>query len=565
MTKKYIFLIFTALNLSACGSDSSPSSDTYQDNSSLTVSQSIQAKSILLEWNKIDGIKHYKLIRYRPSAHGLISEVIEPSITGTSYKLKIDLVDFDAAASDYELLACKNNDYCLVQSPQFQLKNLEQTVIQVKTNLKHSESSNVRFGDALTWKNDHLIVNSGEESNHIVGIYTAQENGNYNYDEEIANRTSYNTEARKSTNSLVAIGNTFEDMMLATSTYSASDENKALVIFGKTNSYYNNGHLEHWFENYSDSSGSITDSYGQALASSGDNGGIIVMGHKNKNMAGEVSLFLNKDLNFPAAPESGIKTVRHPSELKLKRPDDLAIDAKFGASVAIAKDNVIVVGSPMDSLRKDTGSEVKHGGTVYVYRLNPYPNHYTDIWCLETVLKMPIPIENSGFGSSVTINKDANLILVGAPGVDKVFSYKYDSQKGFWSNVDSIDPVKAFKGQNFGSDIALSDNGYLAVSAPQAPWRGFGFHHSPDTLEIGGDTDGAVYVYHLTNYGERDYAWEGIFTGDSVSGVNEEFGKSMMFKPGADELAIGAPGHPSDPLLDWSDNSWKDAGAVYIF
>lgn len=57
----------------------------------------------------------------------------------------------------------------------------------------------------------------------------------------------------------------------------------------------------------------------------------------------------------------------------------------------------------------------------------------------------------------------------------------------------------------------------------------------------------------------------GVFTGDSVSGVNEEFGKSMMFKPGADELAIGAPGHPSDPLLDWSDNSWKDAGAVYIF
>ncbi|MEZ9394128.1 hypothetical protein AB4222_19705 [Vibrio splendidus] len=105
MTKKYIFLIFTALNLSACGSDSSPSSDTHQDNSSLTVSQSIQAKSILLEWNEIEGIKHYKLIRYRPSAHGLISEVIEPSITGTSYKLKIDLVDFDAAASDYELLA----------------------------------------------------------------------------------------------------------------------------------------------------------------------------------------------------------------------------------------------------------------------------------------------------------------------------------------------------------------------------------------------------------------------------------------------------------------------------
>ncbi|MDN2666638.1 hypothetical protein OW495_07920 [Vibrio sp. 14N.309.X.WAT.E.F5] len=555
MTKKYIFLIFTALNLSACGSDSSPSSDTHQDNSSLTVSQSIQAKSILLEWNKIEGIKHYKLIRYRPSTQGLTSEVVEPSITGTSYNLKIDLVDFDATSSDYELLACKDNDYCLVQSPQFQLKNLEQTVIRVKTYLDHSEWNNVRFGEALTWQNDHLIINSGKDTTRVVDIYTKQKSGNYGYDEYIANSTSYNTDGQKTTNSLVGIGNTLEDMMLATSTCSTKKE--ALIHINKMH-HDNNGRPKLSLKNYSDSSG-------QALASSGENGGIIIMGDPEKNDAGEVSFFINKDLNFPAAPESGIKTLRHPSELKLKRPDDLAVDTRFGASVAIAKDNVLVVGAPMDSMRKGTGSEVQHGGAVYVYRLNPSPNEYNDIWHLETVLELPIPTENSGYGSSVTISKDANLILVGAPGIDKVLSYRYDSQKGFWSNVDSIDPVKAFKGQKFGSDIALSDNGYLAVSAPQAPWRGFGFHHSPDTLEIGGDSDGAVYVYHLTSYGDRDYAWEGVFTGDSISGVNEEFGKSMMFKPGTDELAIGAPGHPSDPLLGWSDNSWKDAGAVYIF
>ncbi|MEZ8582279.1 hypothetical protein [Vibrio splendidus] len=555
MTKKYIFLIFTALNLSACGSGSSPSSDTHQDNSSLTVSQSIQAKSILLEWNKIEGIKHYKLIRYRPSTQGLISEVVEPSITGTSYKLKIDLVDFGAASSDYELLACKDNDYCLVQSPQFQLKNLEQTVIRVKTYLDHSEWNNVRFGEALTWQNDHLIVNSGKDTTRVVDIYTKQKSGNYGYDEYITNSTSYNTDGQKTTNSLVGIGNTFEDMMLATSTCSTKKE--ALVHIKKMH-HDNNGRPKLSLKNYSDSSG-------QALASSGENGGIIIMGDPGKNDAGEVSFFINKDLKFPAASESGIKILRHPSELELKRPDDLAIDAKFGASVAIAEDNVLVIGSPMDSLRKGTGSEVQHGGAVYVYRLNLNPNNYSDIWQLEAVLKLPIPTENSGYGSSVTISKDANLILVGAPGIDQVLSYRYDSQKGFWSNVDTIDPVKAFKGQKFGTGISLSDNGYLAVSAPLAPWRGFGFHHSSDTLEVGGDPDGAVYIYHLTSYGDRDYAWEGVFTGDSVSGVKEEFGKSMMFKPGTDELAIGAPGHPSDPLLDWSDNSWEDAGAVYIF
>ncbi|MCW1891496.1 hypothetical protein OK016_29240 [Vibrio chagasii] len=51
-------------------------------------------------------------------------------------------------------------------------------------------------------------------------------------------------------------------------------------------------------------------------------------------------------------------------------------------------------------------------------------------------------------------------------------------------------------------------------------------------------TDGAVYIYHLTSYGDRDYAWEGVFTGDSVQWCKEEFGKSMMFKPGTDGSAL---------------------------
>lgn len=88
---------------------------------------------------------------------------------------------------------------------------------------------------------------------------------------------------------------------------------------------------------------------------------------------------------------------------------------------------------------------------------------------------------------------------------------------------------------------------------------------SADTLERGGDLDGAVYIYRLNDYGNRNYAWEGAITGDSVSGVNEEFGASLKFKPGTNTLAVGAPGHPSDPTLDWSDRSWPNAGAVYIY
>ncbi len=164
---------------------------------------------------------------------------------------------------------------------------------------------------------------------------------------------------------------------------------------------------------------------------------MIMMGHPTKNTSGEVSYYFFKDLSFPAAPEQYMKSISSPGEFTLNRPNDLAADAKFGASVAIAKDEVLVVGAPMDSLLKGTASEIKHGGAVYVYRKALAPRNYNEIWQLETVLTLPdgYSKENSGFGSSVVINKAANLVLVGAPGIDRVLTYKYDEQRAFGARL----------------------------------------------------------------------------------------------------------------------------------
>jgi len=575
MTKKLLLPLCIAVGLSACGSgggsDVSSTPAAQEKGKFVTVTPAVQkGGAIALSWNQVSGADHYKLLRYRQTSQRLTDEVVATHVTGTSLNLVLDLVDMDAATADYELLACDSSDYCFTKSAKFRLENLEQAIGKVKTNLNRYDSDRVRFGSAVAWQQDYLVTNTTDDSNGIVQLYSAQGDGQYQVDESLLRKSYLRTADRHATraNSIVTAGSSFDDFFLAAATLpSEQGKDEAFVYMAKTMDTMNNGNPERWLQGHTAPRGPVSDSYGAALASSGEDGGMIMMGHPTKNTSGEVSYYFFKDLSFPAAPEQYMKSISSPGEFKVNRPNDLAADAKFGASVAIAKDEVLVVGAPMDSLLKGSASEIKHGGAVYVYRKALKPSSPNEIWQLETVLTLSdgYSKENSGFGSSVVINKAANLVLVGAPGIDRVLTYKYDEQRGFWSEIDAITPVKASAGQKFGSQLALSDKGFLAVSAPSAPWRGFGFHTSADTLERGGDLDGAVYIYRLNDYGNRNYAWEGAITGDSVSGVNEEFGASLKFKPGTNTLAVGAPGHPSDPTLDWSDRSWPNAGAVYIY
>ncbi|ELR63591.1 hypothetical protein C942_03608 [Photobacterium marinum] len=574
MTKKLLLPLCIAVGLSACGGggSSTSSSPAVQDKGNyLAVTPTIkQGVGVTLDWNQVRGADYYKLLRYRGTSLRLTSEEVASHLTGTSMKLDLDLVDMDAATADYELLACDRSNYCFVQSAKFRLKNLEQTVGRVKTHISRYDSDNVRFGKAVAWQQDYLVINTVDDSKGIAEIYSAQADGQYQVDKSLWQKTYLRTADAHTTraNQIVTAGRSFDDFFLAAATEpTESGKTEAFVHMAKAMDIQNNGQTERWLQGHTAPRGPVADSYGAALASSGEDGGMIVMGHPTKNTSGEVSFYNFKALHFPAAPDNAMKTIPAPSQFTIKRPDGLAVDAQFGASVAIAKDEVMVIGAPMDSLLKGTASEIAHGGAVYVYRKALSPRNYNEMWQLEATLSLPdgYTKENSGFGSSVVINKQANLILVGAPGIDRVLTYKYDEQRGFWSKIDDISPVKASAGQKFGSQLALSDKGFLAVSAPLAPWRGFGFHTSADTLERGGDLDGAVYIYRLNNYGNRDYVSEGAITGDSVSGVKEEFGASLKFKPGTNTLAVGAPGHPSDPELDWSDRSWPKAGAVYIF
>ncbi|MEH6531241.1 MAG: hypothetical protein V7735_07870 [Photobacterium frigidiphilum] len=560
-----------SLGLSACGGggDDTASSPVVQEKGKyLEVTPAVQqGVGVTLDWNLVQGADYYKLLRYRATTQRLSAEVVASNVTGTSMKLELDLVDMDAATADYELLACDSSDYCFVQSVKFQLEDLEQSVGRVKPHVYSYDSDSARFGNAVAWQQDYLVINTADNSNGMAEIYSRQGDGQYQVDKSLPRSTSdLRTPERHTSraNGLVTAGSSVDDFFLAAATtLDEQGETDAFVYMAKTMDITGNGLAELY--NYTSKRGLVSDSYGAALASSGENGGMIVMGHP-ENLSGMVSYYYFKDLNFPAADPS-MQIIPSPSELTVKRPADLAGDAKFGASVAIAKDEVLVVGAPMDSLLKGGANEINHGGAVYVYRMALAPSSPSEIWQLETVLTLPdgYSKENSGFGSAVVINKAANLILVGAPGIDSVLTYKYDEQTGFWIEIEAIEPMKASAGQKFGSQLALSDEGFLAVSAPSAPWRGFGFHTSADTLERGGDLDGAVYIYRLNDYGNRKHAWEGVITGDSVSGVNEEFGASLKFKPGSNTLAVGAPSHPSEPMLDWSDSSWANAGAVYIF
>ncbi|AIW16910.1 hypothetical protein VITU102760_03040 [Vibrio tubiashii] len=543
MTVKKLLPVCLALGLSACGSGSDSGSYSLPQadlsSQSLAVTQaSPKSGDVVLEWNKLNGASYYKLLRYRATNQYLNSEVVATNIKGTSVNIELDLVDIDGMTAQYELLGCRDNGVCPIQTPRFELQNLDQYVTKLKTHVVHGNETNVpHFGQALTWLDGHLLVNSGED---LADIYKQQDSGQYVYTHQFNVGANFGY----GTGSILAdITDQSGGIIYAgTRRFSSGDTTELHV-----------GLISPQGHKMPDRTLADNNGFASAIAISEYNGEMVIYGSPQHDGSGKVEYM-----------KVGGSTLKG----EIQKPSDLSHDARFGASVSVANDEVLVVGAPMDSVRKQSSSEIKHSGAVYIYRRASNPKNADDLWRLDATLTLPgvSAVEGSGFGEIVKLNSSGDLLAVGAPGIDEVLIYRYDSQRGYWyqNAVDTIDPVKSSKGQRFGSRIALSDDGYLAVTAENAPWRGFGLHTNADTLELGGDGDGAVYIYHLTNYGDRDRAYEGVITGDSVPGVDEAFGESLEFKPGSHKLAIGAPMHPSDPLLDWSDSSWPEAGAVYV-
>lgn len=210
-------------------------------------------------------------------------------------------------------------------------------------------------------------------------------------------------------------------------------------------------------------------------------------------------------------------------------PATLTAEAKFGASVALAG-NTLVVGAPYSNELPQLA------GTAFVYeRDQNNPNSWNQLARLG-----PSELNsNAQFGWSVDTNDE--LIVVGArrytsvaPTAGRVYIYRRDQVTGQWLFNEPVainPPAGTTNHAWFGASVRLAGD-YLVVGAPT------------DNLQTTTDPRGIVFIYARSGL----TTWNLVTSlRQSLPGADSDFGQTLDFRDG---------------LLVAGDPNWNiDAGA----
>ncbi len=194
------------------------------------------------------------------------------------------------------------------------------------------------------------------------------------------------------------------------------------------------------------------------------------------------------------------------------QPDSLGVGDGFGGAVSLSADGTtLAVGAAGDDsnaagINGDLSNNMAPGsGAVYVFVRSG------QIWQQQAYLKASVPERNDLFGSSVTISEDGNTLAVGAP---------------------------------FEDSSATGING--------------------DQNDNSGDRSGAAYVFTRTSGNWQQQAYLKASNTDEA----DSFGDILSISADGNTLAVGAiaeRGSSTGINGDQNDNSFLDAGAVYLF
>ncbi|WP_438000312.1 thrombospondin type 3 repeat-containing protein [Sorangium sp. So ce185] len=201
-------------------------------------------------------------------------------------------------------------------------------------------------------------------------------------------------------------------------------------------------------------------------------------------------------------------------QIKLS-PHDASGDDRFGVSVAISGDTVLIGAERNDSRGSETGA-------AYVFVRSGAA------WSLQAKLHPAGVVHDAAFGHSVAISGD--LALVGSPNHSLVHVFARDG--GVWSEQDVISDIDGFS--SFGQSVSLSGDTAL-IGAPNGH-------------VVGGPTAGVAHVFVGTR--TRWTRQAELRPGDL--GSRASFGESVAIA--GQTALVGAP-HAAGP----------DSGAAYIF
>ena len=207
-------------------------------------------------------------------------------------------------------------------------------------------------------------------------------------------------------------------------------------------------------------------------------------------------------------------------------------DDQFGSAVALSEDgNILAIGAP-----EEDGDEA-NSGAVYLFAKSE------GIWRQTAYLKASIPVKDDAFGSAVALSKDGTILAIGAPFENGSESnsgavYLFTESEGNWSQTEYLKANQPGFDDNFGSSVALSDQGsILAIGAP--------FEDADES------NSGAVYLFTADqNWAQTDYVKA------SSPGDDDNFGRVVALSENNSTLAVGAPNEDTDE---------SNSGAVYLF
>ncbi len=238
----------------------------------------------------------------------------------------------------------------------------------------------------------------------------------------------------------------------------------------------------------------------------------------------------------------------------------------FGASVALSGDgNTLAVGA----IREDSkatginGDEADNSsndqGAVYVFTRSG------STWSQQAYVKGMYDDSDDGFGISVALSGDGNILAVGARG--KIFgsgaAYVFSRSGSTWSQQAYVVGSNREIEDLFGISVTLSSDGNtLAVGAIGEDSNATGINGNQ--ADNSASDAGAVYVFIRSGSTWSQQA----YVKASNTASNDSFGSSVALSGDGNTLAVGAEREDSNATgINGSevDNSASNAGAVYVF
>jgi hypothetical protein len=259
-------------------------------------------------------------------------------------------------------------------------------------------------------------------------------------------------------------------------------------------------------------SGAPGDIFGLSVALSGD-GTTALVSAPAKAVAGQpaagmVYLFTRKGNNW-------------------QKPATLALSAAkandvFGAALALSSDGSTAL---IGALGRSFGSRAS-AGAAYVY------SRVGGKWRPRQELSLSAAAAGDDFGSAIALSSDGTVALIGAPGKAVVgkskagAAYLFTRTGSIWSQPQSLQPARPGSGNEFGSAVALSGDGAIALLGASS-------------TKIGAHPNaGASYLFIHTTSGWR----LAQALRNPVQGSGDNFGMSVSVNTSGTIALVGASG-----------------------